>query len=1323
LSGMKIRQKLILGFVGIASLVGIVGIICVNASQRALQKSIGESSIALAVETMDKIDRNIYYTIKELQAYCNDLVLQETIAKSNQEFEKLENLQKYIDEQNNEWISAEKGTTTPLMQELLNNKLSEELREKIRFHEEKQGYKVFGEAFVTNKYGANAALTEKTSNYRQDDQLWWEKAREDGLYVSDVEYDESSGIHSIVIAIRSDDEEGNFIGVIKVALNIDDAIDIIRKTKEIIKYSAVFKLLDRNGKTIFDESGEFKFLEDISNSDCFKEIAGDSGYLLKKAKDKQEGKTELLAFARSKGYNDYEGLGWILTIEYRTAELFAPVVQLRNIILSTSLMLTILAIIPGLLISNYISKPLSKLETAMDKIGNGDMGIHIDIKRNDEIGQLANTFNQMVEHRKQAEEALRISEGKLGAMLRAIADDIAVIDNDLNIIWTNDVARDIFGDDIVGRKCYEVYHQRNKPCEPYPCPTLQAFQDGNIHQYESQITGKDGQSRHIHSIANVALRDEDGKPTGVLEICRDITERKRMEEALRESEEKYKNLFEQMSSGVAVYEAIDNGNDFVIRDFNRSGENIEHVDRENIIGKRVTEVFSGINEFGLLDVFKQVWETGKTEYFPDTLYMDKSGRRSWRENWVYRLPTGEVVAVYNDITERKQIEEALRASERKYSDLVQQSPDAIISLDKIGNFLSFNPAAERMSGFSAQEVIGRHFTKVGILDKKSIPKAIKEFGLVLTGAERPPFELTILHKDKGRVCLEANPRRVKHKGEKTWIQVTLRDITERKLAEDRLEKINTCLLSLGSDFTENTNRITALLGELLGATCALYNHLDNGMLCSLAQWHTPPDYNPRDKADGHICYDVIRQGTNEAYVVRDLQNSSYAQSDPNVLAYDLQTYVGQAVLCSSRHVGSLCTVFQKDFEPSEDEKKILGILASAMRVEEERRQAKEELRQSQKAAEDAMQTGELILNTMPVGVIVVGMDKTIRRVNKTALMMMGCNSPQEIIGNTCHKKICPAEINKCPVIDLGNSVDNSEKVLLNSDGHEIPILKTVLPITLEGEDVLLEAFVDITERRQAEQELEKLNKDLESAVWELRRANKEVQEFAYITAHDLKTPLRGIGTLADWISTDYADKFDEEGQKQVKLLAHKAKQMSALIDGILQYSRLGHDNPQKQHVDLNTLLPEVITAIDPPENIEITIENELPVLLCEKTQIMQVFQNLLSNAVKYMDKPEGQIKVACVEQDGFWKFSVADNGPGMEEKYFKKIFKIFQTLSTQNRIDSTGIGLSIVKKIVELNAGIVWVESELGKGSTFFFTVPKSGIYRQVPDESTVEQA
>jgi len=243
--------------------------------------------------------------------------------------------------------------------------------------------------------------------------------------------------------------------------------------------------------------------------------------------------------------------------------------------------------------------------------------------------------------------------------------------------------------------------------------------------------------------------------------------------------------------------------------------------------------------------------------------------------------------------------------------------------------------------------------------------------------------------------------------------------------------------------------------------------------------------------------------------------------------------------------------------------------------------------------------------------------------------------------------------------------------------------------------------------RQAEEELEKLNEHLKSAVWDLTRANRELQEFAYIAAHDLKTPLRAIGTLADWISMDYADKFDEQGKEQVRLLVTKAKQMTALIDDVLHYSRAGQSLQTNQRVDLNEILGEVIREIAPPENIKITVENKLSAVTCKKTHIIQIFQNLLGNAVKYMDKPEGRIKVTCLEQDDCWKFSVADNGPGIERRHFDRIFKIFQTLEPRDGIESTGIGLSIVKKLVELNKGRVWVESEVGAGSIFFFTLPK----------------
>lgn len=278
----------------------------------------------------------------------------------------------------------------------------------------------------------------------------------------------------------------------------------------------------------------------------------------------------------------------------------------------------------------------------------------------------------------------------------------------------------------------------------------------------------------------------------------------------------------------------------------------------------------------------------------------------------------------------------------------------------------------------------------------------------------------------------------------------------------------------------------------------------------------------------------------------------------------------------------------------------------------------------------------------------------------------------------------------------------------NYDAKDVELLEDIIGHVIAP--VLYERLQEDRQdkaRRRAEEALEKVNKDLESAVQELGRTNKELQEFAYITAHDLKTPLRGIGTLTDWISTDYADKFDDQGKEHVRLLSTKAKQMSALIDDILQYSKVGQNIQKKQEVDLNIFLSGVIEEIAPPENIELIVENDLPTLICDKTHIMQIFQNLINNAVKYMDKPKGKIKIGCVEQDDFWKFYVSDNGPGIEDKYFKKIFNIFQTLSPRDGDKSTGIGLSIVKKLVELNKGRVWIESAIGKGSTFVFTYPK----------------
>jgi signal transduction histidine kinase len=249
--------------------------------------------------------------------------------------------------------------------------------------------------------------------------------------------------------------------------------------------------------------------------------------------------------------------------------------------------------------------------------------------------------------------------------------------------------------------------------------------------------------------------------------------------------------------------------------------------------------------------------------------------------------------------------------------------------------------------------------------------------------------------------------------------------------------------------------------------------------------------------------------------------------------------------------------------------------------------------------------------------------------------------------------------------------------------------------------LLERSIIHAIERKRSE------NRQLQ-LVTELAAVNQELKDFAYIVSHDLKAPLRGIASLAEWMLKDYGDRLDDEGKNMLNLMGGRVRRMSDLIDGVLQYSHVGRVNEEKSMVDLQTLVHDVIEAIAPPKGIKMAIDTELPMLIIENTRIQQLFQNLLSNAIKYIDQPEGEIHIGHRETNEFWEFYVSDTGVGIEERHFDKIFQIFQTLTPSDQSESTGVGLAIVKKIVELYGGHIWVKSQINQGSTFYFTLPIS---------------
>lgn len=244
----------------------------------------------------------------------------------------------------------------------------------------------------------------------------------------------------------------------------------------------------------------------------------------------------------------------------------------------------------------------------------------------------------------------------------------------------------------------------------------------------------------------------------------------------------------------------------------------------------------------------------------------------------------------------------------------------------------------------------------------------------------------------------------------------------------------------------------------------------------------------------------------------------------------------------------------------------------------------------------------------------------------------------------------------------------------------------------------LKSAIDLRERKKVEARNIHL-------FTELEKSNNELQEYAHIVSHDLKSPLRSINALVSWLKEDNTGKLDEISMQNFGLIETTLEKMEQLISDILEYSSVGSDSSKKVEVDLNMLMADIEQILHIPASIRIEILDPLPQIMGERTMLQQLFQNIVGNAIRYMDKEKGLIQIGFKDQKSFYEFSIRDNGIGIDKKYHEKIFKIFHSLNESK--ESSGIGLSIVKKIVEHHKGKVWLESEPGVGTTFFFTLKK----------------
>ena len=382
------------------------------------------------------------------------------------------------------------------------------------------------------------------------------------------------------------------------------------------------------------------------------------------------------------------------------------------------------------------------------------------------------------------------------------------------------------------------------------------------------------------------------------------------------------------------------------------------------------------------------------------------------------------------------------------------------------------------------------------------------------------------------------------------------------------------------------------------------------------------------------------------------------------------------------------------------------------RIQEQNRELKEARQELIQAQADTQYTAKLlstVLDTVGEGIITTDETGEIMMLNQEVTRIWGYTR-EELIGR---KLLTLLNESDQAVFEEGFEQfgKSGQAAFLGSrlelegvkkSGENFFLEITTAETSVGNRQFFTAAVRDITIRKEEEERKTAL-------LRKLKHANEELKEYAHIVSHDLKAPLRGISTLAGWIAADYQDALDEEGREKLHQLTDRVKRMYVMIESILEYSRIGAQQEEREEVHIKPVVEQVIEVLAPEGGVDIRIVDDLPVIWANEIRMVQVFQNLIGNAIKYNDKARPEIEVSAEREGNGWTFTVKDNGPGIEERYFEKVFRIFQTVQEKQDAKGTGIGLTVVKKIIENYQGKIWIKNNPVSGASFIFTLPDGG--------------
>ena len=791
-------------------------------------------------------------------------------------------------------------------------------------------------------------------------------------------------------------------------------------------------------------------------------------------------------------------------------------------------------------------------------------------------------------------------------------------------------------------------------------------------EHFSPHMGKGG--KYLHFTAS-AIKDHEGNVIGGLESFEDITQRKIAENDLQESEEKFRSLVENLNVGV-YRNTVDLGGYFIqvnpafARMFGY--ESTSEIMETKVIdffldpSERITFLEDLKKEGSIIDRELHLKKKDNTP-----IWVSVSAKAHYNEHGTIEWVDG----IIEDINHRKISEEALIKSEERYRSIVENINDGFCIHDFEGNILDCNENFALMLGSVPEEIIGTNLDEFSsntmMLEKNNVTGELKKTGIV-------EFDADLLKKDGNRCYYNIKSSIVSGKnGDK--VHSFIRDVTKRREMEEILHESEI-------KSQKRLAEIEAIYNSAPIGLCVLDRNLRFVRINDrMAKINGFPPEEHIGKTLQEIVPDLAEQGEIVAKEVFETKKKVMGREFNGI---------------TPAKPGVLRTWIEQWYPVKGSSNQIIGINVAVLEITDIKR-ADKALKKSEEKLRLAIEGADAVMWFW-------NLEKDVFEWTDRYINIFGTNPDPEMSYDDFLKSVHPEDREKVK--------NATQRVMQYGEDFKVE-LRTIWPdrsihwvyslgrlfYDFQGKPKeMIGIAIDITPSKLAEQELQETLK-------QLKRSNAELEQFAYVASHDLQEPLRMITSFLQLLQRRYENQIDSDANEFIQFAVDGAARMQELVNDLLTYSRIGRKTGKFEYVNTEDILKQITfdsRLLIEENNAHINYDS-LPLVWADYTQMVQVFQNLISNSIKYNEQENPTINISAEKKINDWVFKVEDNGIGIDPKHRVHVFKIFQRLHGRDEYDGTGIGLAIVKRIVEQHGGMIWYESKPGEGSIFYFSIPQ----------------